>query len=173
MTNSQSRRRTLCGAAGVGAVLAAVALQVSCTARSDLSPRSTAAPVESSAVESSAVESRAREVPASPAENPSTTAISRTLSLGTFGRRPAVEEEGESSTCHICELRGELPAPRSAGPLPQPAAELLGRAAEALSRQDSAAALRLAEEAARVAPSHGEPLEVLLMAQHSRGVAGD
>jgi hypothetical protein len=59
------------------------------------------------------------------------------------------------------------------GPLPQPAAETLGRAADALSRQDAAAALRLAEEAARIAPAHSEPLEVLLLAHLARGVAGD
>jgi len=132
-----------------------------------------AATPSSSAASSSAPGSSA------PREAQSTTAISRTLSLGTFGARATGEHAGsdgygaDPSACHICELRGELPAPRNAGPLPQAAAEALGRAAEALSRQDSATALRLAEEAARIAPSHGEPLEVLLLAHLSRGVAGD
>ena len=158
----------LCSAASVGALLGAVAVQSACTGRSDSSPRPA-----STVVASSSAESRARAAAASPKETPSTTAISRTLSLGTFGARTTGERGGPSLSCHICELRGELPPPKDAGPLPQPAAETLGRAADALSRQDAAAALRLAEEAARIAPAHSEPLEVLLLAHLARGVAGD
>lgn len=112
-------------------------------------------------------------MPASPEEARSTTAISRTLSLGTFGVRAKGNDGEDPRICRVCGLRGELPPAKNAGPLPQPAAEALGRAAEALSRQDSAAALRLAEEAARIAPAHSEPLEVLLLAHLARGVAGD
>jgi hypothetical protein len=159
----------LCGAASVGVVSVAIALLGACSSRSMEPAR---------AASSAALVGRAPRVPVSIAaeraeETPSATAISRTLSLGTFGVRSAAGSADDASDCHICALRGALPPASVAGPLPQPVAQALGRAAEALARQDAVAALRLAEEAARMAPAHSEPLEVLLLVHLARGVAGD
>lgn len=162
------RRRVLCSAASVGAALAAVLSQGGCAAR-------TASPLrtESAALATGADQPRAPSPAPQPKNTPDATAISRTLSLGTFGARIARTDDDRADACRICALRRELPPAKDAGPLPQPAAQSLGRAAEALARQDLATALRLAEESARLAPAHSEPLEVLLLANLARGVAGD
>jgi tetratricopeptide (TPR) repeat protein len=107
-----------------------------------------------------------------------TAAASRVLMLGTFPHtqlvHPAAEIEGvarseRGETAKLSDLRGQLPAPRVRSPLGAEAERLLSEAASALAASEHARALAFAGDAAKLAPSRTEPLELALLCHLAQG----
>jgi hypothetical protein len=98
--------------------------------------------------------------------------------LGTFPHtqlvHPAAEIEGvarseRGETAKLSDLRGQLPAPRVRSPLGAEAERLLSEAASALAASEHARALAFAGDAAKLAPSRTEPLELALLCHLAQG----
>lgn len=107
-----------------------------------------------------------------------TAAASRVLMLGTFPHtqlvHPAAEIEGvakseRGETAKLSDLRGQLPAPRVRAPLGAEAERLLSEAASALAASEHGRALAFAGDAAKLAPSRTEPLELALLCHLAQG----